>query len=158
MIRTLLATLALVAALTATPARAAAQTQGDSSFLAVLHSSLGLTDDILSAIETRWDIKNYPNFLKSGYMSVRAWKYLRVKLEQKIVSAQISRGIKNFTIAFTGSSVTAGHDSDYVKSFPALVGLAMRPALAPLGVNVVSRNVAFGNNPCLPYDVCVRVE
>eukprot|EP01035_Chromulina_nebulosa_P024737 gene24737-32217_t len=55
-----------------------------------------------------------------------------------------------------GSSVTAGHDSPFNKSFPILTGELMAPAFQPLGINVISRNAAMGNNPCVPYDMCPR--
>ena len=32
----------------------------------------------------------------------------------------------------------------------------MAPAFAPLEVSIVTRNAAQGNNPCMPYDLCVR--
>ena len=32
----------------------------------------------------------------------------------------------------------------------------MRPAFEALGIELDSRNVALGNNPCTPYDVCVK--
>ena len=32
----------------------------------------------------------------------------------------------------------------------------MGPVLAKLGVELESRNMALGGNPCVPYDVCVK--
>ncbi len=32
----------------------------------------------------------------------------------------------------------------------------MKPAFAAMGIDLDSRNVALGNNPCTPYDVCVK--
>ena len=55
-----------------------------------------------------------------------------------------------------GSSVTAGHDSPFNVSFPILTGKNMAPAFEALGIQLESRNAAMGNNPCMPYDVCVR--
>lgn len=55
-----------------------------------------------------------------------------------------------------GSSVTAGHDSPFNVSFPILTGVNLRPALEAAGITVDSRNTAMGNNPCMPYDVCVK--
>ena len=54
------------------------------------------------------------------------------------------------------SSVTAGHDSLFNASTPVQTGLIMQPVLAKLDVELDSRNVALGNNPCTPYDVCVK--
>ena len=32
----------------------------------------------------------------------------------------------------------------------------MQPAFEALGIELDSRNVALGNNPCTPYDACVK--
>ena len=61
-----------------------------------------------------------------------------------------------FVMSFTGSSVTAGHDSPFNVSFPILTGKLIAPAFEALGITIESRNAAMGNNPCMPYDVCVR--
>ena len=33
----------------------------------------------------------------------------------------------------------------------------MKSSLKTLNVNLVIRRVAFGNNPCYPYDICPRI-
>lgn len=38
-----------------------------------------------------------------------------------------------------------------------LVGQMMSGPLAAMGVELESRNVALGNNPCIPYDICMKV-
>jgi hypothetical protein len=53
--------------------------------------------------------------------------------------------------------VTAGHDSLFVKSTPVVVGEIMKPAFELLNITFDSRNVALGNNPCVPYDICVKI-
>lgn len=55
-----------------------------------------------------------------------------------------------------GSSVTAGHDSPFNVSFPILTGNYMASSLASAGLTVESRNAAMGNNPCIPYDACIK--
>ena len=55
-----------------------------------------------------------------------------------------------------GSSVTAGHDSPFNVSFPVLTGVFMEPAFTAAGIRLETRNSAMGNNPCLPYDVCIK--
>jgi hypothetical protein len=73
----------------------------------------------------------------------------------KIVNAGMGHPT-SFVMAFMGSSVTAGHDSPFNVSFPVRIGENMAPALEAAGISVESRNAAMGNNPCLPYDVCVK--
>ena len=55
-----------------------------------------------------------------------------------------------------GSSVTAGHDTLFNITFPTLTGVVMAPPFTVLGIELETRNAAMGNNPCLPYDVCVH--
>lgn len=54
------------------------------------------------------------------------------------------------------SSVTAGHDSYFNASTPVVAGDYLAPAFSAIGIDLDSRNVALGNNPCTPYDVCVK--
>jgi len=72
------------------------------------------------------------------------------------LAAQVTGKTQNFSICFSGSSVTAGHDSPFNKSFALLTGFVMGPVLKALNVHVDLRAAALGNNPCFPYDVCVR--
>eukprot|EP00607_Mallomonas_marina_P011135 CAMPEP_0182423426 /NCGR_PEP_ID=MMETSP1167-20130531/9394_1 /TAXON_ID=2988 /ORGANISM="Mallomonas Sp, Strain CCMP3275" /LENGTH=545 /DNA_ID=CAMNT_0024602391 /DNA_START=70 /DNA_END=1707 /DNA_ORIENTATION=+ len=113
-------------------------------------------DESLAAIFARWEIDKYPSFLKSGSMQRHSWDFLKLKYKDKILAAQSTGKTQNFTICFTGSSVTAGHDSPFNKSFAPLTGMIMSPVLKALNVHVDLRPVALGNNPCFPYDVCVR--
>ena len=57
-------------------------------------------------------------------------------------------------ISFMGSSVTAGHDSPFNLSFPILTGQFMKDPFQILGIDLISKNCAMGNNPCVPYDAC----
>jgi hypothetical protein len=120
----------------------------------------------INDIAIEWEIDKYPNFLRSVGTSMADWDLLVQKFQRKILQAaeadvdpdhkEGSFQNNNFTISFMGSSVTAGHDSSFKESFPVLVGEKMSPLLAKLGVHLTSRNVAMGNNPCMPYDVCVE--
>lgn len=81
---------------------------------------------------------------------------LQLKFQKKILASLQPNHAQKFVVSFLGSSVTAGHDSPFNKSFPILAGELLRPAFSPLGIAVDTRNAAMGNNPCLPYDVCVK--
>lgn len=52
--------------------------------------------------------------------------------------------------------MTAGHDNHFNTSAPVVTEQLMRESFAPLGIKLQTRNVALGNNPCTPYDVCVK--
>jgi len=111
--------------------------------------------EVLNNIFTTWEVDKYPGFLKSAWMPRHSWDHLVAKFEQRILEAHDSKKTKNFTVSFTGSSVTAGHDSPFKLSFPVLFGELTKAAFVPLDINLVSNNDAMGNNPCMPYDACV---
>jgi hypothetical protein len=77
-------------------------------------------------------------------------------MQEKIIAAD--QGLQQkFVVSFMGSSVAAGHDSMFNESFPIATKGLMEPAFKAAGIELVTRNAAIGNNPCLPYDACVRV-
>jgi hypothetical protein len=113
------------------------------------------TTNILDDIYKTWDVEHYPLFLKAAWLPKHSWDHMLAKFEQRILDVFNSKKNMNFTISFTGSSVTAGHDSLFSNSYPVVAGVLMKPAFSPLGINLVSNNDAMGNNPCMPYDACV---
>ena len=122
-----------------------------------LEIALNSTQNILDTLFKRWEIDKYPNFLQSAAMTKTSFDVLKLKFEHRILEVATSMSpSKDFIISFMGSSVTAGHDSPFNKSFPIQAKYMMAPAFAPLGINIVTRNAAMGNNPCMPYDICVR--
>eukprot|EP00596_Hydrurales_sp_CCMP1899_P007177 CAMPEP_0119044184 /NCGR_PEP_ID=MMETSP1177-20130426/29321_1 /TAXON_ID=2985 /ORGANISM="Ochromonas sp, Strain CCMP1899" /LENGTH=376 /DNA_ID=CAMNT_0007013835 /DNA_START=275 /DNA_END=1402 /DNA_ORIENTATION=+ len=72
------------------------------------------------------------------------------------MSALGDNATPKFVISFLGSSVTAGHDSKFNVSFSELTRENMMPAFDKAGIKLEVINGAMGNNPCLPYDVCVK--
>lgn len=81
---------------------------------------------------------------------------------------------KSYVVGFSGSSVTAGHDSFFNEAFPKVKMThlvrrnriilkqvfedAMRPAIEAMGMHFIVRNHALGNNPCYPYDACIKTH
>ena len=49
------------------------------SFIEKVKSAKIKTDEILSAIDSKWQIKDYPNFLNSAAMTHTAWEVLKVR-------------------------------------------------------------------------------
>jgi hypothetical protein len=121
-----------------------------------LNESYNIAQSELLNIEKRWQISEFPAFLKSCSMRHSSWEYLKNKYKTHILNAAI-HGSDTFVISFLGSSVTAGHDSQFSQSFPVLVGKSLHPIFEKLNVTLISRNAAMGNNPCMPYDVCSKV-
>eukprot|EP01041_Mallomonas_annulata_P009612 gene9612-19977_t len=115
-----------------------------------------VANNVVTDIFARWQIDKFPNFLKSCSMPKQSWEFMKLKFKKRILAAEITKKPQNFSICFTGSSVTAGHDSPFNKSFAPLTGIIMSPVLEALNVHLVVRYAALGNNPCFPYDACVR--
>lgn len=113
------------------------------------------TNAQLSRIHDEWQIDKYPNFLKSCQMHKSSWEMLRLRFMEALISLGGSGGSAPFVISFTGSSVTAGHDSYFNQSYPVVAEGLLLPAFRAAGINLEVRNVAHGNNPCMPYDPCV---
>ena len=129
-----------------------------------LESTLAATEKLIKTLFDRWQVAEYPNFLKSVEMSETSWELLKVKFQHKILTAiqaavPIDAKIdeKNqFVISFLGSSVTAGHDSLFNVTMSERTRDFMKPAFDAAGIHLEVSNGAMGNNPCLPYDVCVQ--
>ena len=131
-------------------------TMASEQFTNRLHQALETTGRLIQKISDEWDIPNYPKFLKSCFMHKSAWETMKWKYMWKILQREITKEKVTFVISFTGSSVTAGHDSHFNQSTPIIAGLYMKDAFDELGLTLDSRNVALGNNPCMPYDICIK--
>lgn len=126
-------------------------------FIEKLALAKNVTDVEIEKIYQEWAIKDYPNFLKSCSMHKSSWELMKYKLILKILSAHTTASSQDYVLSFLGSSVAAGHDSHFNLSYPIVVGNLMRKSFSVLNVNLISRNMALGNNPCMPYDVCVKI-
>ena len=112
----------------------------------------------IQGIIDEWQVEKYPLFLKSAQMHKSSWELMKLRFMEAIMAGVESKS-KNerhkFLIAFMGSSVAAGHDSDFEQSYPIVTGDWMRPAFNAVGIELVTTNNAIANNPCMPYDLCV---
>lgn len=127
-----------------------------------LLNAINITDTLINELHQRWEIDNFPLFLKSAYVPHSSWQAMRNRLATKIIRSMIqqskhSSAYEKFVISFLGSSVTAGHDSPFNNSFPVQVGHMMQSAFRAMDIHLDSRNVGIGNNPCMPYDACPQV-
>ena len=114
------------------------------------------TNQQLRSIHREWDIDNYPSFLMSCGMSHMAWNELVLKFVESIVESNTNANANasSFIISYTGTSITAGHDSYFNQSYPRIVNEYMQPAFVAAGIPLVVRSVGYGNNPCMPYAPC----
>jgi hypothetical protein len=108
----------------------------------------------LHHLKKRWDIDHYPNFLNSAALSKDSWDLMKLKLQDRILSADISP--QHWIISFMGSSVTTGRDSPVEVGFVPLTQHMMGSVFRSLNIQMNSTNNAMENNPCVPYDLCVK--
>ena len=128
-----------------------------------ISDSIAATDEILLKLSERWQVQLYPQFLRSAEINLSSWEILKTKFQIKILMSLMTKklkpGTKNsnkFVVSFLGSSVTAGHASNFNVSVSEMTRLFMKPAFDAAGIQLEVINGAMGNNPCLPYDVCVK--
>ena len=87
-----------------------------------------------------------------------------MKFHHKILTALLGNAPEDqkknetnkFVISFLGTSVTAGHDVKFDVSVSELTRQNMKPAFDIAGIEFEVINGAMGNNPCMPYDICVK--
>ena len=81
---------------------------------------------------------------------------ISMKFQSKILQSLQNKKKIQFISSFMGSSVTAGHDTAFNMSFSELTGQYLQTPFSKFNIEIISRNVALGNNPCVPYDLCVQ--
>jgi hypothetical protein len=82
----------------------------------------------------------------------------RSRLREKLVVPIISDDDKKFTVAFAGTSVTAGHDNWFNQSYPLVYEATLRPVLEAGGVDFTVRNHATGGNAISPSHFCAPAQ
>ncbi len=127
-----------------------------------------------------WNVTHYPNFLKLMDIPATSWRLQKLKLIQLLLDSlnQTRTEPSSFVIAFSGSSVTAGHgklkilycsfslffliytllDNFLSEAYPSVVTGNLSPVFKSLNISLVVRNQAIGNNPCYAYDACVATH
>lgn len=112
-----------------------------------------------------WDVDHYPLFLGLMHVPPASWELQKAKFIELLLEAQRFKANggapRALVVGFSGSSVTAGHDSFFAEAFPSVFNDTLRAVLARhpgLHVGLEVRNHAFGNNPCLPYAHCLETH
>jgi hypothetical protein len=82
-------------------------------------------------------------------MPTNAWDIIKYKIAKKI-----AEGNSAFLMVFGGSSVTAGHDSDFREAYPAVFEHHLIAAFAAIGIDLQVHNIAHGANNCRPSNFC----
>jgi hypothetical protein len=84
-------------------------------------------------IHQRWQIDAFPEFKKTMHIPKDEWETYKNKFEYLL---DHPNSTKTFTIAFGGSSVTAGHDNFITEAYPSLVREQLTPIFRLLGVKL----------------------
>ena len=112
---------------------------------------------LLSLIWYRYELHDtygHNFFNAANNLGKKTWDLLKYKFAHKIVSPLIASKNATFFMLFTGSSVTAGHDSYYHQSYPLIFKSRMEKIFADLGIELIVHNIAQGANNCSPYVLC----
>ena len=115
-----------------------------------LQSASRQIEETMDRLSARWAVHEFPVFLKTAWMLDSGYQLMKDRLKLKLASSLSGAAEESFVISFTGSSVTAGHDSPFNQSFTVLVNHTLRPIFQAAGVPLSVRNNAVGNNPCMP--------
>lgn len=114
-------------------------------------------NSIKQGIWDTWDVSNYPLFLSFMHIPSRSWEIQRNKFI-KLILVDRHKPNSTFVVGFSGTSVTAGHDSYFAEAFPNVFYERMKPIMQALDIDFQVRNHALGNNPCYPYDACLSTH
>jgi len=92
----------------------------------------------------------------------RSFKYRNKSYVQKVVTRAVAEATlkkrSRFVVAIQGTSVTAGHDNYFNQSYPLVLQRVAKDAFAAIGLDLVVRNHAMGNNPTIPASFCVLTQ
>ncbi len=87
----------LLIVLTLTPSKAI-----NDEVIKKLEISMSKTETALKSILEEWNVKDYPNFLKSCFMHKSSWEIMKYKLMNRVLSANLSKSRKSFVASFLG--------------------------------------------------------
>lgn len=102
------------------------------------------------------DFQPWQNFFMMIWnLPEHAWEIIRLKFAVKMIQGMLSgNSPPKFTMIFTGSSVTAGHDSFYDKSYVGIIEERLAVTLASAGIQLDLRNVAQPGFGCMSNNYC----
>jgi hypothetical protein len=91
-------------------------------------------------------------FMSLYNVPTSAWDVLKLKLVKKI----LEKG-SNFTMVFSGTSVTAGYDNYLQQSYPAIIERRMKPILQAVDINLHVRNFGQAHVECRLLNHCLSI-
>ena len=122
-----------------------------------LKNALDILKFKMKYIEKTWQVTKYPAFLETMHLPTQSFDIQVNKFILKFIDDVPGKSERTtpFVFGISGSSVTAGHDNYYNQSYPAILESTLKPVFTALSIPLEVRNGAMGNNPCMPYDICM---
>jgi hypothetical protein len=96
-----------------------------------------------------FDTRRFQFLLSASNLPTNAWDIMKYKMAKKI-----AEGNSSFLMIFGGSSVTAGHDNNYMDAYPFVFERHLAAAFAAVGIDLKVHNIAHGSNNCRPSNLC----
>ena len=88
------------------------------------------------SIWDEWEVSSFPLFLSTMDIPPLSWDIQKHKFILKIL-----KGNANFIVGFSGSSITAGHDSFFNESFPIVFYDDMKEIMKDLNISFEVRHI-----------------
>ena len=98
----------------------------------------------LTQIKDYWRIRDYPLFLSTMDIPAESWEIQKNKFILQIIRQQQSLSRGKFVVAFTGSSVTAGHDNFVSDMYSEVFQQVSAPAFSALNITLEASEVVCG--------------
>jgi hypothetical protein len=104
-----------------------------------LKSSSDIVSDALIRIKDYWRVKDYPFFLSAMDIPAGSWEIQKNKFILQIIRQHTALTSGRFVVAFTGSSVTAGHDNFVSDMYSEVFQQTCAPSFAALNITLEVR-------------------
>lgn len=117
-----------------------------------VQTAKGAIDSAMSSIHNMWRVDEYPIFKSLLHIPSASWTIQTNKLILTILSQSSSEDRYSFVTAFTGSSVTAGHDNLLSEMYSAVFDRRMQPVFAALNMTL-EVDIVHGTNTDRSSDV-----
>lgn len=124
-----------------------------------IEKAIELAQESLSTIYNRYELDSKIGqsfFFISQNIDEPSYNLLKYQYAKKITnSLSLSLSYpQQYLLTFGGSSVTAGHDNQYLQSYPEVIGRKIRPILSVFNISTLVHNIAQGANNCFPSNYC----
>lgn len=118
-----------------------------------IHEAKSNAHAISNLVYKRFELnatQNQQFFMTLLNMPLSSWDMLKYKLIAKVLEHNA-----NFTMIFSGTSVTAGYDNFLNQSYPMIVQKRLAPIFKALGIDLVVHNIGQTHVDCQLSNYCL---